>query len=433
MKCNRHFHALGELGKLEDALQASDLDASEIFSYAPRPMNRSLLVAACLTATVARVVPLCGADLDITPRQGVLLLNNGELIKGTVTAAGDHYDVHLEDGQIRIRTSQVAVLARNARECYRHLQSEIQFGRVQDYLELAEWCLRNKLLAEAEHEIAAAKRTDATHPKIPLVETRLRLARQASEAASLPKPDIPDGSKPKSAAQSSEPPQAEEPLDRVVRDLHPAAIENFTNHVQPLLLNYCARSGCHTHPSRAMRLERISPNRHTGRKTTQRNLSAVLTMVDRNRPADSKLLKVPVSPHGGRDQPVFTGRQQSQYRQLVTWVYQVSRAPSPVPQSVGRERSTGTTENAADSTVQPAAATAPSLPEDQTGTQRAADAAAEPNRLPTTMPADAASRLPSAPPAGQGTPGASPSAEKAAYRPKDPFDPEIFNRRHTSP
>jgi hypothetical protein len=403
-------------------------------------MKRSLLVVLYLTTTVCCPNPLCGADLALTPRRGVLLLNNGELIEGTITAAGDRYDVQLKDGQIHVRTSQVALLARDVQECYRHRRAEIQFGRVRDYLELAEWCLRNGLLDGAQQEIAAAKAADATHPKIPLVETRLRLAREKSSAIKLPTPREP---KPQQNTPLHQPPNqpnpVQPPLEVVLGNLRPGAVETFTNNVQPLLLNYCARSGCHSSPSSAMRLERMPPNRHSGRSTTQRNLSAVLAVINRDNPPGSKLLTVPIRPHGGSDRVIFTDRQQSQYKQLVHWVYQVAGPARRTAQPTPRQRTAPSLERDPNSdprtvgATTPVAATAaagtaprplPSMPEsDSAGASKRLPGAATPN-TPASFSDDSR----------QGQPPSAPQPAAAApYRPKDPFDPEIFNRRYSNP
>jgi hypothetical protein len=72
----------------------------------------------------------------------------------------------------------------------------------------------------------------------------------------------------------------------------------------------------------------MSSKRNTGRKSTQRNMASVLTMIDRDHPAESRLLAVPIRPHGGGE-AIFTDRQQAQYKQLVEWVYQVSGSSRP--------------------------------------------------------------------------------------------------------
>ncbi len=375
-------------------------------------MRRALLVAFFLLSAAPWSSWGRADDLALTPRRGMLLLNNGELIEGTITASGDRYDVTLNDGEIHIKRSQVAFLGRDALACYEHKRSGIEEGRAQDYLDLAEWCLRHALLDEAGTEIAAAKAADSTHPKIRLLETRLTLARENLK----PREPVAAGAK---AAPA-------ETLDALVRNLPAGSMETFTNNIQPLLLNYCTKSGCHGSQSAAgLRLERIPPNRHAGRKPTQRNLQTALAMIDRDQPEESKLLKTPIRPHGTAKQAIFTDRDQSQYKQLVQWVYlvaggkQQAAAPptleergAPLRQTVPR-RGGPIAEAAADKPKLDAknVTWSDSFP-DQSGAATEEDAPADGNVK--------------GPPRGP----LKPPPASADFVPKDAFDPEIFNRRY---
>ena len=369
---------------------------------------KSVYWLAIFLPAVAVCAHSAGADkAPLAPQRGVLLLTNGELIEGTIMPAGDRYDVHLADGEIRVRRSQVALVARDARECYLHKRSGIEFGRAQDYLDLAEWCLRNNLTDEAAKEIAQAKQVDAAHPKIPLLEARLGLA---VEKPAAHEPAKHDEAKP--AARS---------LDAVLRNLPAGSVESFTNSVQPLLLNFCARAGCHGPQSTgAMRLERIPPNRFTGRKSTQRNLSSVLAMIDREKPEHSKLLVAPVGPHGGSNLPIFTDRRQSQYRQLVQWVYHVVGDKLPAAPPTLKERTAPLLEQG----PQPGDPPSDAAPDEPVAAEGATVVP------PSSAPGATAGLSSSVPQSELMRRLQSPTPSNAdSFVPKDPFDPEIFNRR----
>ena len=146
---------------------------------------------------------------------------------------------------------------------------------------------------------------------------------------------LPKTPNPRGRARKPSPKQ----LDTLVRGLPAGSMEHFTNGIQPMLLNYCAKSGCHgPRSSGALRLERIPPNRLAGRHATQGNLQSALTMVNRDSPQESKLLLAPIRRHGTMKTPVFTDREQSQYKQLVEWVYLVSNVKDAAPQPTLEER-----------------------------------------------------------------------------------------------
>jgi hypothetical protein len=374
-------------------------------------------------------------DVAVSPRKGVLLLDNGEIISGLITPAGDRYDVNLDDGEIHVQRAKVALVARDANECYLHKRARIDPGRIQDHLELTEWCLRHGLLDAAQKQIADARLLDATHPKIHLLETRLKLARENPESLA------PIETRP--AASS------DQQLDTVVRTLPAGTMESFTNNIQPMLLNYCSRSGCHGAQSAGLKLERIPPTRRAGRKPTQRNLQAALAMIDRSNPDQSKLLQAPLQPHGTARSPIFSDREQTQYKMLVQWVFLAAGARGQqVPATV--EQHTPPLSQVAPREVLPAQ---PEKSEVQTETDTTSPAgppqtapqpsATEEGATPTSVPPSKSSATTAAgdtPPAeplrisrSHGQPVLRPAPKRGEtipqFVPKDPFDPAIFNRR----
>ncbi len=382
---------------------------------------RKILVAALFCASVTSFFAAVADDLALAPREGVLLLKNGELIAGTITAAGDRYDVELKDAEISVRRTDVAAVCSTLEECYTAKRAAIDESRVQDHLDLAEWCLKNGLLATAEKEVAAARNLDSEHPKIPLLERRMALEREQ-----------PCDAEP--AAAKAPPSQ---PLDTMVRGLPGGAMPSFTNTVQPLLLNYCAKGGCHaSRGAGALHLERIAPNRLTGRNATQRNLAAALALVDREKPAASKLLTAPIRPHGSLKSPVFSGREQTQYRQLVEWVYLVAGVHDPPAEPSLSDRSAPLLQ-AIKGRAQP-----PFEQAQPAAGKPVADPNAPPMGLLNADGAAPAAGAANAPPPNyrltrvHGQLVMRPAPERGDvedFAPKDPFDPEIFNRRFFGP
>jgi hypothetical protein len=385
-------------------------------------MNRTLLMAVCAWSAALAA----GDELSLTPRQGVVLLANGELIAGEIVAAGDRYDVHLPSGEISIKRSEVALVCRDAEECYLHRRTGIDGDSAAAHLNLAEWCVKNGLLNEAEGELAAARAIDAKHPKIEVVESRLALAKEPRRRA---------------AESAAEPDAAPPPPDAVPSVLPPGTMETFTNTIQPLVLNYCSKSGCHSaRGAAALKLERLHP-KLSGRLTTQRNLERVLKFVDRQDPSQSRLLTAPVRPHGNAKAPIFSDREQSQYKQLVMWVFAVAGAEKAREAPTLAERTAPLLQAMPGSGgVAPAAAREPALPP-AAGTGAAA--ATTPGDAPAPALRDGSQIPPSSAEGAftrdelramgllhEATSKVQHGADaKPAFVPKDPFDPEIFNRR----
>ncbi len=329
------------------------------------------------------------------PVEGVLILRNGQAVAGSLTRAGDHYFVAMPDGEIRLRADDVEMACRDLDDAYARKRAVLSVGDAHRHLELAGWCLRHRMLGPAAAELADAMRADPHHPGIALLQRRLKLAMQPEEA--------------EAGESDLEPPgnlgPSREELDAMVRRLPTGIVESFTSDVQPLLMNNCTASGCHgPNSEHELRLLRVARNRPGGRRVTQQNLHTILQWVDRDAPERSKLLTVPIEPHGGMDRPVFTQRELGQLQQLADWVGRL-RNPAEreeVPASVSRMDRPA-------APAQPAAV--PVAPADPFS------AAAEP-------PSGTAAEPPADRPRVQR--GASLEGAQSV----DPFDPSIFNRQY---
>jgi hypothetical protein len=330
--------------------------------------------------------------LHLEPQVGVLLLTNGQVLRGKVTQAGDHYYVALEHGEIRLRAAEVELFCHDLDEGYQRRRAAIMAGDVPAHLDLADWCIRLELFDSAAHELTTAIECDPTHPRIPLLERRMELARiQASEKSTR--------------SPATVEAVTNEDLDRMVRGMPPGAVECFTQTIQPLLLNHCSTAGCHG-PGAGTRLvlRRNSLGRTPSRRLTQRNLHAAIRAVNSGDPAMSPLLVNAIREHGDTKTPVFTSREVLQYKQLVSWVYLVAQKGVPQP-----------TETVAPQPV-------PLLQAPLTPAAKPPPVVSAASTPAVNTPAVSASesRVPASP---------APAKKVDVFVPADPFDPEIFNRQ----
>jgi hypothetical protein len=250
-------------------------------------------------------------------RHGVLLLRNGELVEGDILLSGDRYDVSVAGGQIHIKRTEVEYFGQSILDCYGQRRSHAEPGKVEGYLELAKWCLRQQLYEQAALALADAIDADPMHPRIALLERQLKFAlEQPTET-------------PAKTQQADDGPSIRD-LNRTTEGLPPGVVEAFTTSIQPVLMNHCSTAGCHGSQSPTpLKLMRISAGKAPSRRATQRNLYSVLSLVDRERPGESRLLTIPTHPHGNVKSAIFSSRETNQYRQLVAWAYQVANQPLP--------------------------------------------------------------------------------------------------------
>jgi hypothetical protein len=370
--------------------------------------SRLLIAGVAALAAVAALTAAEEFGHGPAPQEGVVLLRNGEAIEGKISRVGELYYVAVARGEIRVKAAEVEFCCPSLEEGYREKRAAIQSGDVHAHLRLAEWCLRHNLLGPAGRELSAALEADPHHPMIGLLERRLQMAVEP------PPQRLP--SKPITQAPSFE------ELDRLVRSMPPGSVETFTQTIQPLLLNHCGAAGCHGPQSHSeFRLLRIPLGRPPTRRLTQRNLQAVLAWVDREDPAASRLLTVPIRPHGTARKAIFSGGQAGQYKRMVDWVCLLSKRPGagvPLP-SQGHVDALPNGRVA--STEKPPVHAMPAEPPASQSSPPKARGASD--RQPATG-SDSGSQEP----AVQG-----PSVQRGAplpiFVPVDPFDPEIFNRR----
>jgi hypothetical protein len=125
------------------------------------------------------------------------------------------------------------------------------------------------------------------------------------------------------------------------------------------------------------------------------NLNAALAQVDHQRPQNSPLLTVPRAPHGGMDRPVLGPQQAKLVAQLIDWVALVTNTP------------------VANEALATAAPTPDAFAPEPPGNVQLANY----EERETLFPPSAGPRY---------------GAQLRPWQPKDPFDPEIFNRRFHS-
>jgi hypothetical protein len=340
------------------------------------------------------------AALTVAPQPGVVLLRNGQALAGNISRAGEEYYIALPSGEIRLRANQVELVCRDLQEGYERKRSRMDPERLADHLDLAIWCIRQRLYEQGNQEIADARGIDAKHPRITLVERQLKLAQQQPTAS-------------EHRVLSGDSGPSTEDLDRLLRGMPHGTVETFSSTIQPLLLNTCGNAGCHGPQSESkLRLLRTQLGKTSNRRFTQRNLYAVIEMINRSDPPASQLLTAPVAPHGTAKAAIFTNKEVVQYRQLVQWVMRVASGPaSEQPASVERSSE-------------------PLLQRLPPATRSAGESA--PANLLLMGRSDAR-----APAASGGKNAAKKSAQKQPAAsddpPGDPFDPEIFNRQFLPP
>ena len=265
------------------------------------------------------VVPNTG-----TPAERMLLLHNGKIVKGMIRQTATGYTVNVTGGQLVLPFDQVRLEGADLEDLYRQQRDTLPEHTAAAHIELARWCLTNGFPDHATKELRHALKleSDSTVAKnmlerindqllatkdVPAVAQRNGQFSMLGDA----KPGIPPGT-----------------LGRLPRE----AAADYVSKVQPLLVNRCATAGCHGPGSgNSFELIRTKLGNAPPKSHSERNLTAVLEQVDRERPLSSPLLtklRSEIKPISGR--PSHGGLSQDQMQTLRTWIKSISKKPVPV-------------------------------------------------------------------------------------------------------
>lgn len=353
--------------------------------------NFVCMVALLLAGPLDQASSLAQSLAERSPTQ-MIVLQSGRVVQGIVTEAAGGYMVEFPTGSMFLPFDQVRFEAENLGDAYRKLRKSMPDLTAGNHIALARWCMSQHQYYSARTELKDALALEPNRREAR--ELLVRLDRLTSGTTNSP--ELPRTRKRDEDGFAGLEAKALAGLSR-------ATAKRYVTRIQPLLLNKCGNSGCHSakHPTQ-FRLQRVPGH---SRQISEQNLAMIVKYIDVDQPDKSPLLTEARGNHGERGRSLFFGRSgSSQLSDLHNWV----RAYA------AEERS-----NAGPSTTSFAASDAP------------------PSKL------GAAASIPDrnqAPPRAHTQPGArpldSPQARGAALvervleeEARDAFDPDDFNRK----
>jgi hypothetical protein len=348
----------------------------------------------CITIALAALFAL-GSFRGVDAQQpqsaaGVLVLRNGNVLKGTVHRQGNHFRIVSEGSELQIPASQVEMACASLVDAYEQRRQQRVGNATDAHLELARWCLRHGLLAEAAREILDARTDDPGHPALRTLDLQLKQG-LADEASRLQR------ERDAVALASHAEPVSSEPVAQPEHVIEPTSEvqEKFVRSIQPMLIHGCTTSGCHSPNSRqTMELDRWALEGSGIPTLIRRNLEQVLAQVDVDDPASSPLMRRARQAHGIRNQPLSTPLAPYQTAILIEWLNEAAGVQPPLPAE-------------------------PSVDPNAVDPRQIEPAMASEGEVTEAMVDEAALEL-----MNRGK-----AKTRTAFTPRDQFDPEIFNRR----
>jgi hypothetical protein len=251
------------------------------------------------------------------PAERVLLLRTGRVVKGRLRQISTGWLVSAKHGHVVIPFDQVRLDADDIEEVYLSLRLKLlRNPTVGNHLNLADWCLSQKLLREASLEVRSAMELDPANETARLMLKRLEAHVNRAIASRKPR---------------ETPAKAEVRVDLGPADgasrvhslagLKPETARQFVTTIQPILFNRCGNARCHgPSASNGFQLDRFRVGAGTHRLKSERNLATILEHVDPTDPGASAVLEVTRGSHAG--QSVFHGPVAARQIELVTtWLH----------------------------------------------------------------------------------------------------------------
>ncbi len=281
-----------------------------------------ILLAGSTYAAVAQedLAPVVPSQLTQSPAK-LLILVDGQVISGDVTPRPDGYDIQVPGGRIYINSDRVRFCAANLPDAYDRMRESIPEFTPANHLELARWCLTNKLYSQAKREVLDALYLDPNRAD----------AKRMLQALEQPGKSSPNAGAGTGLTEYPSQAEIQRPgiETRSLAGLNRSVAHSFVRNVQPLLMNKCATAGCHG-PTTKTQFQLTSTHRGSTPAIAESNLASVLKHVDFSQPALSPLLKIGEQAHGNMASGVYQGRSGAlQMKVMRDWVLQAAADIAP--------------------------------------------------------------------------------------------------------
>ena len=274
-----------------------------------------------------------GPELRATPNDnssGILVLADGKVLDGRFLPRPDGYEVEVQGGRMFIESARVRFIARDFEDAYQRMRASFSELTPQSHMELARWCLTNKRTDLARREVL-----DALHKDPNRIDAQRLLQSLIQQSEQGPRSSIGSGL---SEFPSLAKPTGPVPEARSLAGLSRSVAQDFTRHIQPILMNKCSNAGCHGVRTTSS-FQLTSSHRGTSVSIAERNLAAVMKQIDLSRPSSSPLLSALEGNHANTSAPLFRGRSGAvQMKTLRDWVGAVSNDIAPELNEEVRER-----------------------------------------------------------------------------------------------
>lgn len=383
---------------------------------------RTILLSACALMTClghfTQVLAQAPAETQLEFSEGVIVLDDGRVFSGKISNVTGGYRVEWNGTYAIVPFAKVDVTSPTLHGAYVALRDRILKPTAADHLQLAEWCLSNKLVGQARTEVTKALTLEPLRPEARVLMTQIDdLINPEKQKVQLPS-------------------QAAMTIDGFLRaeqdkssGMNRQAHQDFIRQIQPLLMNKCGNAACHgASAQNTFQLQAIHRGTSGNRLQSQQNLEAVLKFIDKSNPGRSQLLLTDPTLNSVHRKVFLGSRGAIQYQILSNWVASVAgkpltatSQPAMAANAYNKRPGSGEANSSMNRPTQPSSNSIQLLSAQEIVPASATERRDQINRSTANSTDDLTSLN---------------KRQQAALRQEaiqqaqpDPFDPEIFNRR----
>lgn len=254
---------------------------------------------------------------------GVILLKNDRFQAGIVHRFADAVQVELDArSKVTHSASDVEYIGKDLLAVYEYKLRKFARLGLGEHFQMTRWCLGAGLIDRATEHFAPLNKSRPDDPRVRQLGIELREKMLQDEAFRGFLGLAPTSKLPTLAPIGIGPVQtasADSSNADASKANHPLVLTQFTERIQPILINRCSQSACHGFSS-SNRLKLIEPKGKAFARISAENLRSVLQFLTTNESNVSELLQKAISAHSLQKTPSVTASESELVTKLHNWV-----------------------------------------------------------------------------------------------------------------
>lgn len=269
------------------------------------------------------------------PHPRVIVTTLGRLVEGRISYSAGGYVVDVKGGSFLVPFQLVKFTADSRHDAYVRYRELIPEETAGNHVQLAKWCLNYSLIKDAEHELKQALFLDESRQDAAQLLAAIERKRQQGTLGEA------------GVTVSKREPAIKQAVS--LQGLSPDSVKEYSSAIQPILMNNCAKAGCHhSNAKNDFQLQYVRTTGFGNRIASSENLAEVIAQLNPQEPQQSPLLVKARTNHGeARNTLLFSPHGKKILARLEQWARDASQELSPrsslgqssFAQSPGKQRS----------------------------------------------------------------------------------------------